>query len=553
MIQHQTENKSYLTLWLIGQLGIPLLGGLQALAESRTWKAPLRWAGQGAGLLALAGYYFWLAPRVEEQVDVVQYFTLLISAHLFVAVAAYSGRGSVDDFWHFNKQLFGNVILGAAFSAIIFGGLSLALLAVNELFDFHLSEKVFLRLFAFITLIFNTLYFYFHFPKGYEYGDEESGYVTVFRHLCKFILIPIVLLYFVILYTYAAKVLFTWDLPHGWISSLVIGFSVAGIFTWLLNFFLPLYDTNLLVQGFRRWFWWVVLPMCVLLFVGIGYRINQYGVTEQRFLVAHTGFWLTLNCLYFLFSKKDNIKFIPLSLLAFALLYSFGPFNAFRSSERSQISRLKTALEQNGRLKEGKMVKNASPMPPTDAQKAMGALEYLQGRDALSKLSDMLPMPLDSFGLDYGRAQKIGEWLNIGSSGTAYVPTQYSISCPECRAKWYQVKGFTQLIPLQVSAGEYRDSDEKGERFYLSEDFRSLEWVKDAQVIARYPLDGLISTLKGRSKEAVISMTPNDNGFDLSPAQAGQKKIRLLVTGGSIDVEKPEGGVAYLEGMVLSN
>ena len=252
------DDSFFTRLWMVCQLGLPLLIGLAALAESRAREGRLHWLLQGAGVVVLAGYFFLLDPDTPsfERLVLPRYMALLLSAHLLVAVAPYLNRSPVADFWEYNKRLFTNLVTGAAFTAVLYLGLSAAVLAVDRLFDLHVNYRIYGRLFVLLAGVVNTSFFLFHFPKTYTFGEDGTGYNAVFRNLCKFILIPIVGLYFLILYAYGTKILITWNLPQGWVSSLVVGFSVAGIFTYLLNYWLPQHDDSSLVHGYRRWFWW---------------------------------------------------------------------------------------------------------------------------------------------------------------------------------------------------------------------------------------------------------------------------------------------------------
>lgn len=415
--------------WLISLIGLPFLTAFVAYSESNHWE---KWKGtllQILGVAATVAAWFWLdnkAPNFDWQI-LPQYLALLLIGHLAVAFAPYLNNRPVRDFWDYNRQLFANIVVGALFSFVIYSGLALAMLAVDNLFDLHIPSQRYAQLFVVLAGIFNTSYFLYHFPKSYTLEgsrQEESeteqpkattgAYNWIFRTLCKFVLIPIVLLYFLILYAYGAKIGLQWSLPKGWVSSLIIGFSVAGIFTYLLNFYLPEEDRSLLVHAFKRWFWWVLLPLTGLLFIAIGKRIGDYGVTEPRFLVAQLGIWLAVVCLYFLISKKDNIKFIPITLAIFALLWAFGPLSAFSVSLRSQSGIMKDVLTQYGRFENGKLKPGNTPMPDSLQQKVSSAVYFLQKRNALA---DLLPSPLDSSLLDhYG----LMEWLNlerIGLSG----------------------------------------------------------------------------------------------------------------------------------------
>ncbi|MBK9017383.1 MAG: DUF4153 domain-containing protein [Saprospiraceae bacterium] len=302
------------------------------------------------GLLGL--YYFTLEPNDDMGTIVtpVRFFGLNLAAHLAVAFLPYLDQSPVEDFWEYNKRLFGNFMVGAFYSLVIFAGLSFAILAVNELFNLDIDEKIYAHLFVVLAGIFNTAYFLAHFPKRFDFETESvenqelatptNLFTGPLKNLTKFILIPIVAIYFLILYAFSAKILIQWELPEGWVGKLVLGFSVAGIFTYLLNYLMVKFDESFAVKGFRRWFFYVLLPMVVLLFVAIGRRMSDYGVTEARFVVAISGVWLLLMSVYFIFSKRDNIKFIPISLAFFSLVTVLGPFNAFKVSERSQVGRL---------------------------------------------------------------------------------------------------------------------------------------------------------------------------------------------------------------------
>lgn len=472
------RENSLVRLWLPFQLGLPLMTGLVALSESKGWDEKRGWLLQGLGMVVLAGCWFLFDPSQPsfEYLGLPRYITLLFVAHLFVAIAPYVSVRSVRDFWEYNRELFAHIIIGGVFTLILFAGLSLAILAVDQLFDINIQERVYLRLFVLLAGVFNTAYFLFHFPKQYEFAEADAGYNAVFKNLCKFILIPIVLLYFLILYAYGTKILITWNLPRGWVSSLVLGFSVAGIFTYLLNFYLPQYDESAHVRGYKKWFWWVVLPLTVLLFVAIGKRIGDYGVTEGRFLVAHLGVWLAVTCLYFLFSKHDNIKFIPISLALFGAVFAFGPLNAFKVSVRSQAGILENLFEKNGRWKDGRLVQGASDVPPEEVAQISSALRFLHQRDALRRMS-WLPMPLDSFPnviSAYDAAEQIMAWASIQSKEQKRKPAFLNVVVP-APLLTADIRGFDSFHQIDL----YPRTNEKpkaGDFFGISDNQKAFEW-----------------------------------------------------------------------------
>lgn len=541
----------YTRNWMVFQLGLPYLTALVIYSESRSWSKPRQIILQVLGFISLIGCWFWLdmeAPDFDQKV-IPQYLALLLIGHLAVAVAPYLNKRPVRDFWEYNREVFANLIVGFAFTLILYSGLALAILAIDNLFGTNISGLVYAKLFILLVGIFNTSYFLFHFPTRYSFEEAEGyAYNLLFRNLCKYILIPIVILYFVILYAYSAKIGMEWSLPKGWVSSLVLGFSVAGIFTYLLNFYLPEEDESLLVKGFKRWFWWVLLPLAGLLLLAIGKRIGDYGVTEERFLVAQLGVWLAVVCLYFLLSKNDNIKFIPISLALFALFWAFGPFNAFSVSQRSQTRILTEILERNGRFENGKMKPGKNPLTDPERDQAGSAILYLKDRNAMS---DLLPQPPDSAWLEYEGLMK---WLGLN------IPTETTItSLSISNLEDYftlNVKGFDLAYQLELQSGQEKAPREFGHIFQLSKDGKMLEWrqMKDGKniLLELYSLEpAILKWLEKQDKGEVttfVRLPVQERTVQLSGRKAS---IRLIPENLEIELDGTEKRLKYCHGWLL--
>jgi len=534
---------NYIKLWIMAQLGLALCTGLAVWAESGGWNRLRAWGIQLTGLAYLAAYYvvFDMDGRALESVDLPRYFALLIAAHLFVAVAPYLNGRPVADFWEYNKQLFANFIVGAVYANILHGGLSLALLAVNELFNLGISGKMYVHLFALLGGVFQTTFFLYHFPGRYLFGEKERSYNLVFKNLCQYILIPIVGLYFLILYAYSIKILVTWDLPHGWVSSLVLGFSVAGIFTYLINYLLPEYSDNKIVHAYRKWFWWVLLPMVGLLFVAIGRRISDYGITPERYFVAHAGVWLLVVCAYFLWSKTDNIKFIPISLGLFVLVAVAGPFSAFNVSERNQTTILRDLLEKNNRFEGGMLQEGGSPVPPEDAERIQSCLVLLSKHDALDRIEPWFPMPLKTIATNttkngyYARATAIAQWLKATTSDLESSPQIVSVYLRQPKPLSGGIAGFRTFHRVELYDRSEALNRPVGHSVVFSNDGKALllfspdgkvfadsfsldpamrAWTAAAGANDHYAMPDTAVMLELRGKKSTARLYINDARFD---------------------------------------
>lgn len=398
-IEHDSEEVGHVVRMIFtAALGIPVMLSaalVSRLMHNRGWAALLPHV---LGLAVLMLFYLTFeVGRYNSPTNgsILVFFLLNIAAHLLVSVVAWVGRGDESSFWEYNRTLFVTFLTGASYSVILFTGLGVAIAATNELFELKINGSIYGHLFFLIAGIFNTSYFLANFPEErVAEGRFEVQEFAPLHILVKYILIPIVSLYVVILYAYSLKILFQWELPRGWVASLVLGFSVAGIFTWLLNYQVRRFEESSFMEAFHVWYFRLLLPMTLLLFVAIGKRIGDYGVTEMRYVVATTGVWLLVTCVYFIFSRSADIRFIPLSLILVALLMAVGPFSARNVSTRSQVHELERLLLEAGMLHDGKMVPLAVTLQSETANRIRNVLDYMydwKKLDAVAHLHDSIP------------------------------------------------------------------------------------------------------------------------------------------------------------------
>jgi Domain of unknown function (DUF4153) len=484
---------TYLKIMLSAALGLPLFLAARIVVEkwrlSRIW----RWVPPLVVAVQLAGFYMMLGEDgiFDDEAVIFRFMGLNLVAHLMVAFLPYLDDTPVADFWEYNKRLFGTFVVGALYSLVIYAGLSVAILAIDNLFNANINDEIYGQLFVFIAGIFNTCFFLANYPAQFSaLAGEGSSYDVVIKNLTKFILIPIVAIYFLILYAYSAKILVTWELPKGWVSSLVLGFSVAGVFTYLLNYLLPKLDDSVVVSSYRRWFFYVLLPMVALLFVGIGRRMSDYGVTEERYFVAAAGVWLLLLSLYFIFSKIDNIKFIPISLAVFALLSVLGPFNALRVSGNSQLNRLTTMLEKNGMLADGLIVAAKDTLDKEEADGIRSAFMFMRSRGHFRKLRPLLANPPESLRPTRGEINLLLSNLGLSESKSNSGYCRYGFpEMANIEIAGYQHFWKISSYRLKGTAGDYTG-------WKISKDGTGLAFVENGKTGDFFDLQPFLRNLK---------------------------------------------------------
>lgn len=348
-IQLIDNNEMFVRLLLISVLALPSIVAVVVFAESFNWSNTLKYGLQVFVMLLLTVYYYLLPENFDKAPTIHLYRFLGISfaAHLLVAISVLGFHNRQILFWYFNQYLFFRWLQASLFSAVLYSGLAGALAAIHFLFNVDFDDKIYGYLFAFIACLFHPLYFLAGVPRMQHHNDEvQLDYPKQLNVFSIYILLPIVLIYLIILYAYGIKIVGTWTWPSGWVGWLVLGFSVSGIFAWLLVYPLQQTDKQNLAKLYFNYYFTALIPVLFLLYMAIYKRLDMYGFTEDRYIIFVLAIWLTIVALYSII-KKDNIIFIPASLLVITMLSIIGPWSMFAVSKRAQWNRLMDILERN--------------------------------------------------------------------------------------------------------------------------------------------------------------------------------------------------------------
>src|SRR5690606_28891287 len=314
-----------------------------------------------------------------------------ILSHLLVSFVAFIKRkNSEHHFWQYNKSLFVNFFLTLVFTGVLTGGVQLAILAVDKLFNMHFQDEWYGQVAVFLTIFGSTVIFLLFNESGLNFLEKEGKYPVVLKFFTQYVLIPLLCIYVVILYLYSGKILINWELPRGWVSYLVLAYSIVGILALLLVHPLKEESTKSWVKMFSKVFYFTLIPLIILLFIAIFTRLLEYGYTEPRYFVLLLAIWLTTVVLYFIFRKNPTIKFIPISLFCFGLFALVFPyFNTFSVAKRSQKNELEKILTDHNLLVNGK-IDFTKEVPDTVAYEIADKFKFLYDRFQKDYLNSML-------------------------------------------------------------------------------------------------------------------------------------------------------------------
>ena len=337
----------YSGLLLTFVLGISWFIGTRFFIEQT--KSPEKWYWLKLIILGLLITFYWHLPDLSNH-DIdpkyfIRFFLYLIAGHLFVFIGPFILKWDSNAYWNYLKSICIAIGRSILFSGVLFVGLALALAAIQSLFDVDIKPERYGQLFIFCLGIVNTWTYLSDFPKD-VLKRTTIKYNKALEVFVKYILIPLVILYLVILYAYTVKIIWEWSLPKGWVSYLVTALALLGfIIHVMVN---PIQKTikSWVINKFYPWFYILLLPLVVLLFIGIFRRIGDYGITENRYFVLIIAFWILAMVLFLLLSKKKQLKVLPITLCLLAILSSFGFWGAFSISKNSQVEQFQKVFRE---------------------------------------------------------------------------------------------------------------------------------------------------------------------------------------------------------------
>lgn len=365
---------------LIANLSLTLLLAGDLYAEVNLYNGRKKWGLRIVGLMICIGLYFLLYP-IRFVADIYRVAFLMAAAHLLVAFSPFIRKGNLNGFWQFNKTLFLRFLTSGLYASVLYAGLAIALVAVDGLFNANINSSAYVRLMALVFAGFMTIFFLSGIPEDFEALEKEDFYPKALKIFTQYVLIPLMTIYLGILLVYELKIIINWQLPKGLVSSLILGYAVFGILSLLLIYPIREKAGNGWIKLFSRFFYVMMLPLLALLLLAIWKRVGNYGITESRYVLMVLSLWLFFVTVYFLFSKTQNIKIIPVSLCVLSLLAIYGPQSASSVSRYAQVKRLKMLF--------------ASKKEKDVAQRE-DVIRYLVGRHGLSVLQPFTKVKLDA-------------------------------------------------------------------------------------------------------------------------------------------------------------
>jgi hypothetical protein len=523
-------NHDWARLAMVAALGLPLSVALTLFAEERGWPAS-RAALLNATGIALLGLFYLAWPGPERKHEAIRYFQLNASLHLLVAVLPFFGRRETAAFWQYNRRLFLGFLRAAVFSAVLYLGLVVALVALDKLFGVHVPPELYARLYFVIVFVINTWIFLAEVPRDVPRLVDDTSYPRVLKVFAQYILTPLVFIYLLLLLAYLVKIVAGGEWPSGWIGWLVTSVAVAGLLGFLLVH--PLRDDpeESWIRTYTRWLFVGLIPASIMLLVAFWKRVLPYGLTELRLLGVLLGFWLLVMAVSYTLRPDAGIKRIPVTLAALLLLTLYGPLSVTGISVASQGRRLASLVGQR------------------DSREASAALRFLLEHGARRQVAAAIPGQLPVIDWDSlpeqreKREKAAGEILatahipyvsqsSFGSEGRLYLYARQEAATPIRGYDWMVRLSDYERTPVVI------DQDSVRVRFDSATGLLRVGVGSDSLL---FDLSELAARLAGET----VPVAPERFGLD---AKGAKRKGRLALeslngkrSGSSVKVEHWQG------------
>ena len=313
----------------------------------------------------------------------IYYFTLIpISIVLFLLIPILKKKENKEKYL---QSVFSNFVITGIFAAVLWIGVEIILTTVNYLF-FNSGDSLFFRLttysFWFITEVFGVSLFLSLLKKPDD-NLENYEFPFIFNLLIKFVIIPLIIIYTGVLYIYMMKVLISMHLPKGLISHLVLWYTAFSVAVMIL--ITPFTQKDKFFENFKKYFPYFSIPLIFASLFAVFQRTYQYGITENRYYVLISIFWL-LFCMI-LYIRKMNITGIFISLITCLVISVYTPLSAKNVSNFSQSQRLKRMLVKYGALKDGKISKITQKLNNSEGSQIYTTLQYISDNSTIAKLN----------------------------------------------------------------------------------------------------------------------------------------------------------------------
>lgn len=329
-------------------MAVVLATTLRLWGEEVRRRPMYRWVTLVAHLLLMADVVWLMAhPDAFERTGaLVARLSLMVALAVAFFYAPFFREKDDLPVWNFTWRTFLWFCISFLTGGILTAGLLALIRSLEELFGLQVSEHWYLTFDVIALLTTPVLLFLARIPEGDEKHDGMAVISKYLIFVIRYLFVPLLALYLIVLYVYGFRILIRWELPNGGVGWLVSAL-MAGCVVVELGLYPVMRSGE--AKPFERWIvrWLpvLILPLLLLMTVGIARRLSDYGITPLRLYLLTFNLWCYAVCIGLVFGRARRIRWIMTSLAAVFLLTSVLPVNFTSISLRARRHKLDRLVE----------------------------------------------------------------------------------------------------------------------------------------------------------------------------------------------------------------
>jgi len=261
---------------------------------------------------------------------VATYAYMVVAIHALV-ISSWMAYGTAERFWNANMRMLYRVIIALLFTNALQLGLSLAVIALRVLFSVTALPTLEMHINISAMLFVSALFFFSGHQKLSEVDDEPRVYKAM-EIFVRYVLVPLIMIFTVILWAYAIKLIGDGLVPEVTYYVLwLVGCTIAALlFSW------PLRDNPAFPwRQLHRWGLLSQLPLLGIAAWAWSTHLMNDGITYEGFTTAAVLAIASLTAVTTVVTRRFDIRIVPVLTLIIIGGTTIGPLSVTSVAERS--------------------------------------------------------------------------------------------------------------------------------------------------------------------------------------------------------------------------
>ncbi len=282
-------------------------------------------------------------------------------------------------------------VIAGIFVGILLGVIYAVLGSLAYLFD--VDDKILSYGYQWPLFLFGPLFFCLrcdsHGPQGFNTSVPPFiGFIS------KYIVSPAIIIYTLILYAYVARAVITMSLPLGGVAAMVMAYFLVAVGGRMLD-----EAAGISTYG---WFYkrlhWIVIPILVLFWWGLTYRIRTYALTDSRVYLIGAGVVMTVVSVMMAVRTLNRYRLFALLAACVIIILTYIPGISAKSigiaSQKARMERIADSLglrdAATGKLRESIHIADCDKDQLHELAEAYNYLFREMGEEKLENMAGVL-------------------------------------------------------------------------------------------------------------------------------------------------------------------